>query len=234
MRGVVLLESRRSRSTAAPVVSVMLHGGVILLAVTATADGFRPVREPLVESRIHYARPQPAQPRGALVPDRSQSRFRSADASLVPRSPASPTQFQIPDVLPPADASLFDPSVTAELKALASGDAGIGEGLTSGISDSPYRVEEVDVPAAAISGQRGPRYPGSLLNARVEGRVRVRFVVDAGGRAEGVPEILSATRPEFTESVRAYLAAARYRPASVRGVRVAQIVEQEFVFTLRD
>jgi protein TonB len=237
MRQVVLLESgrRRSRPTpAAGVVSVVLHGGLILLAVVATAEGSRGVRDPQAESRIHFARPLPTR-QAAPVSQRSPARRQTADAQAVPRLNPSPVpSFQIPDVLPVVDAPLFDPSVQAELRELAESGSATGvSGLSSGAPDGAYTRHEVEEPAATVPGLTGPRYPESLQRARVEGRVRVRFVVGVDGRADGAPVILFATRSEFAASVREFLARARYRPARIGGKAVPQLVEQEFIFELR-
>lgn len=235
MREVVLLESRHRRppSPTAALVSAALHGGLILLAVVATAEGSRALRDPLSEPRIHFASPRPVQPAGTPAPERSSARRPAADAVRSPRLiPSVVPSLQVPDVLPRTDEPLFDPGIQAELREVTRRNAGIGGGLSSGAA-VPYRRHEVDQPAASIPGQPGPRYPEALLRGRVEGRVRVRFVVGTDGRADGVPEILFATRPEFAESVRAWLAKARYRPASISGIPVSQLVEQEFVFELR-
>lgn len=236
MRQVVLLESGRRRSRPTPtagVVSVGLHGGLILLAVVATAEGSRGIRDPQAEPRIHFAPSAPTR-QAAPVSKQSPARMQTADARAVPRLDLSAApSFQIPDVLPVVDAPL-DPSVQAELRELAEGGSAIGvSALSSGVPDGAYARHEVEEPAATVPGITGPRYPESLQRALVEGRVRVRFVVGVDGRADEAPVILFATRPEFAASVREFLACARYRPARIGGSAVPQLVEQEFVFELR-
>lgn len=236
MRDLVLLESgrRRARVTSgAGIVSIGIHGGLAVLAVIATAQPPWALRNSTAETRVNFATPAPTPP----VPPRASDPSRSPrqSAIVLPSAPQPlPASPRIPDLLPPPSASLFDPSVIKELGEhltvgpTASGDAG----LASPTSGGAYSRDQVEEPAAFLADQAGPRYPEPLLHVRTAGRVRVRFVVGVTGRAEGTPEIVFATHPEFASSVRAFLARARYRPARIGGKPVPQLVEQEFVFEL--
>ena len=237
MRELVLLESgrRQSRATSgAGIVSIGIHGGLAVLAVIATAQPPWASRDSTSETRVNFTVPAPtpsASPRAISDPSRSPRQ----PALVLPEVPrhltASP---QIPDVLPPPGASLLDPSVVKELgERLTVGPTASGDpGLASPPSGGAYSRDQVEEPAAFLADQDGPRYPGSLLHARTTGRVRARFVVGVAGRADGAPEIVFTTHPEFASSVRAFLARARYRPARIGGKPVPQLVEQEFVFEL--
>ena len=78
-----------------------------------------------------------------------------------------------------------------------------------------------------------PRYPAALRDARIEGRVLARFVVDTTGRVmmESVM-IDAADHPAFGEAVVESLRRSRFEPAEYRGRKVPQLVARPFVFVL--
>lgn len=132
-----------------------------------------------------------------------------------------PTEFAAPIDLPVGDGGLGAPS-----------DAGGGTPIGSG--DAALGADAVDVPAALRSGSPLPRYPDILRQSRIEGGVRVRFIVNEDGRADLASlVILESTHPAFVESVRAVLPRLRFTPARVGRERVRQVVEIPFGFQLR-
>lgn len=75
--------------------------------------------------------------------------------------------------------------------------------------------------------------PVALLLLARHGEVEVQFVVDSSGRAdEATLEVLAATHAELEESVRRALPCMRFRPATVDGRPVRQLVEKPFSFIL--
>lgn len=230
MRTIALLESQRRHESSArgTTASVILHGTLLALAVAATAgsrvraDHSDPILLPLYQ--WHPAAPRPAGP----------PRNRATRNPLVPVTApvvAVPRITTIPSVLPsipltPADA----------FPAPSPGTAGVVTGTpepnVTGNGGRPFDVRDVDVPAAVLSGQRGPVYPDGLRRVGIEGRVIARFIVGIDGRVEGKPTILEASNDEFTDAVLRYLAAARYRAAVRNGSAVRQLVEQEFDFRI--
>ncbi len=86
-------------------------------------------------------------------------------------------------------------------------------------------------PAAALASSDQPRYPPVLLDARIDGEVVARFVVDSDGKVEpSTFELVRTSHAAFTEAVRASLRRLRYLPAERGGRRVASTVEQTFQF----
>ena len=76
-------------------------------------------------------------------------------------------------------------------------------------------------------------YPDHLRQKEVEGEVLAQFVVDTTG--EAMPEtfrVLRATHLDFVSAVRAGLVTMRFNPAEIHGVKVKQLVQQPFTFTL--
>lgn len=118
-----------------------------------------------------------------------------------------------------------------------------GEALTASLVEVPddepespvtvFSELEVDVTAERDPDSVGPVYPDSLLARQLEGEARVRFVIDAEGN--GIPEsfgVIETTHPGFAEAVRRVLPRMKFRPASMGNRRVAQRVEQSFVFKI--
>jgi TonB family protein len=98
--------------------------------------------------------------------------------------------------------------------------------------DSILAESAADEPAA-VRMQRAPRYPPALQAAGVEGRVSVRFVIDAQGRAEPASiRITSATHAGFEDSARETILGTVFRPARVGGLAVRQWAEQAVAFRI--
>jgi protein TonB len=87
--------------------------------------------------------------------------------------------------------------------------------------------------ATPLPENQGPRYPDALREAKIEGEVLVRFVVDETGRVDtSAVRILRSTHPEFTAATREMLARWRFSPAEVNGRPVKQQLEMPFQFSL--
>jgi TonB family protein len=62
----------------------------------------------------------------------------------------------------------------------------------------------------------------------------VAYVVDSLGRVEPASlRMVESTHPLFEAAVRQAVLASRFRPAEWRGMKVRQLVQQSFVFSLR-
>jgi TonB family protein len=82
--------------------------------------------------------------------------------------------------------------------------------------------------------QGRPRYPESLRQSAIEGRVLIRFNVDTLGRIDPASvTILSSTHELFSRAVRDVLGDFRFRPAEVNGRRVVALAEMPFEFAIR-
>jgi protein TonB len=94
-------------------------------------------------------------------------------------------------------------------------------------------AEQVERQASLAPGNVAPRYPESLRNAGVEGRVMATFVVDVSGRAEDTTvRFARSDNGLFEDAVRGALRRMRFIPAEVGGRKVRQLVQMPFVFTL--
>jgi len=105
---------------------------------------------------------------------------------------------------------------------------------TSG-PDSVYSILEVDTAVVRSANSAAPAYPLKLLNAHIMGSVSARYVVDTTGFADTSSFIvLSATHPEFVTAVKEALPYMRFQPAKIGGMKVRQLVEQQFSFRIND
>jgi len=90
-----------------------------------------------------------------------------------------------------------------------------------------------EIRAVQIPGTGKLHYPEALRAAYVEGEVLAQFVVDPDGTVEpGTFKVLRSSHPLFTDAVRAALGEMRFSPATVRGKRVKQLVQQPFTFAI--
>ena len=99
--------------------------------------------------------------------------------------------------------------------------------------DGAYTQDVVERVAWPHNDNPRPRYPESLKNAGIEGSFLVEFVVDSTGRVD--PKTLSfpkAAHPAFLRAVRDALLRSRYFPAELAGLKVRQLVSQQFTFVI--
>ena len=230
-----LLESgtHKHRSVGGAIPSIALHSVLILGAINATAHAaLRPPDRPHVVP-VPLAVPRaPIRPMDHAVarsaPSRDRDRFELPAVTGIPVLP----RFAGP-------AFKFDPGngLTAVIHS-SDFDGGVTarNGIDgSGSSSATVRSsDQVDRPAAALPGAVAPHYPETLRAQGVEGTVVARFVVDTAGRAEpGSFVVIGPANPLFSSAVETALLRTRFRPAEFNGVRVRQLVEQSFAFTLR-
>lgn len=105
---------------------------------------------------------------------------------------------------------------------------------TSG-PDSVYSILEVDTAVVRSANSAAPAYPLNLLNAHIMGSVSARYIVDTTGFADTSSfTVLSATHPDFITAVKEALPYMRFQPAKIGGMKVRQLVEQQFSFRITD
>lgn len=222
---------RRNRSIIA--VSVVVHTA-LGLAIYATARGapldVTPDR-PRIDLLV-YPTPQPPP-----EPTRHDTRPIKPGTLALPAPPRAPTiTVDIPPSLPPVSVLLGDPTTS---RATGFGPSRPtdqdhpGSGVGEAAGREPYTDATVDKVAAPMPGAPTPRYPEMLRTAGVEGAVRTEFVVDSMGRAD-LRTFRAFDQPPdaFVRAIRSALTRTRYYPAEAQGRRVAQLVQQTFVFTI--
>jgi protein TonB len=222
-----LLESKleRERSAGGAIVSVTTHVALIAAALYATA-----------QARVH-----PAEFRETVRP----VYFPRDNLPVQSASPAMSRQrhvhghrlvFVAPDVdikVPSIDISdVVSKPGDFSHGAIASASNGEQES-GGGPAGAPFRADQVEKQVGVSPGNTPPRYPDVLRSSGVEGQVIAEFVVDEQGRAEeGSLRFVRSDNRLFEEPVRVALFRMRFIPAEVGGVKVRQLVQMPFVFTL--
>jgi len=99
--------------------------------------------------------------------------------------------------------------------------------------DSVMTVLQVDSAAARYDDSAAPPYPPKMLEKKIEGTVGIQYIVDTTGTADvSSIVVLSATHPDFAESVKHTLPQMRFRAAVMNGRKVRQLVQQMFAFKI--
>jgi protein TonB len=198
----------------APLVSALFHSALIAGAIYATASGAasKAVATAGTQAqKVLWVKPS-AQPQSAPAPK----------PKVKPRPVVAPTK--VPTATP-----RFDPNAQPTPEP----DASPATNLAAGGAPGAFNSFEVDVEVVAIAGTIRPQYPEMLRSAGTEGQVIAQFVVNEKGRAD--PEtfrVLSSTHPLFTGAVNRALPQMRFKPATIRGKPVSQLVQQLFVFKI--
>src|SRR5687767_7395014 len=232
-----LVESKRKaqRSPGGVFASFLLHGGLILGAVYATAHAATEFEKPKQEKVefVEVKKDEPPPPKDEPPPPPPPD---------VVAAPPPPKGFQvltapveIPDVIPDIDLSkkVIDENDFSG-KGVAGGVAKGVEGAKAVVqTDQPYFEFQVEKPVVTAPGSTQPRYPDMLRQAGVEGEVLAQFVVDTTGKVEGGSlKILKSSHDLFVQSVRNALPNMKFIPAEVGGRKVKQLVQQPFTFSI--
>jgi len=98
-----------------------------------------------------------------------------------------------------------------------------------------YSASEVDTHAKQIRDGTEPLYPDSLRPLGIDGKVLAQFVVDTTGLVDTTSILTEAYgQPLFAASVRRALATMHFVVAQKSGQKVAEEIEQSFVFHKED
>lgn len=228
----VLLESsaRRQRRAGGSLLSVAVHVAIVGAAAAATAHGtmVKPSRPEVVA--VHFAPP----PAPRTVP--AEQRATVAHVARLFDTPVSVTHIAVPTIVPtsistPALAS----GVLSDSVVLGGGASGLpSHGILDGAEDAPpadaWRGNDLIV---RIITSVKPRYPESLRQTGIGGRVLVRFTIDTLGRVEmSSVQVLQSTHDLFTRAVRDALAGFRFKPSELRGKLVPSLAEMPFEFSI--
>ncbi len=253
-----LLESRpqKKRSTGGTIFSVVLHTGIVLFAVFATAragvvkdDAPKSVKVNFVKTaeppKPIEKKPEPPKPviKKAVV---------KHTATVLPPTPkvevAPPKGFQtvpapvvVPTKIPDIDlsakvtneADFSGKGVKGGTADGAEGSNGSTKGAAAGVDpNTAYSDFQVERQVQAISGTAIP-YPEGMRSSGIEGKVEAEFVVDENGRVQtSTFKVLDATNDMFANAVRNALSRMRFKPAQIGKMNVSQVVQQAFVFKL--
>ncbi len=228
-----LIESKpkKARTWGQAIMSVVVHGVVIVLAVQATAGAAEVIEKIMADTTFTFLKPPdppPPPPPQEVPPD-----------AIVTANPP-PQGFQtimppdkIPTTIPPVNLNeKFNPDDFSGRGVAGGIAAGVIGGTGPVLQEETYLQEQVDDPVRPIS-QPTPRYPPVLQQAGITGRVEMQFVVDTTGHAEpGSFKILRSSNKAFEEPAREAIMKSVFRPARIRGQAVRQLVQQAMAFSI--
>jgi protein TonB len=231
-----LLESRarRRRRPGGAAVSVAVHMGIIGAITAGTVHGTAVSKDKPEPVLLRFKNPPPPPPPPPPAPTTHTIR------DLVPGPViAGPIQIHridppltILDHLPPIDSSFG-----RGLDSIVIGHGSSSPGLASATGEGAGRNEPTEWVGAdlqtRILASGKPRYPESLRQAAIDGRVLIRFTVDTSGRIDmNSISVLSSTHDLFTRAVREALPAFLFKPAELGGHRVRALAEMPFEFQI--
>ena len=210
------------------VLSIALHAALIGAALALVPHSPTLTRTEPSEAAILFVAPPRVQTSRPIP--KETTRLRSFPPLI--QQPSIGVPDLNPLVLPPTLPRVTDLLHNANINpGLESGSRREGDGngrpelLTAGAVDDP--VEVINQPE--------PRYPATLAQAKLTGRVELTYIVDTLGRIElGSVSSLMSTHREFEAAARASVVASRFRPARLRGRVVRQLVRQRFSFRISE
>jgi len=102
------------------------------------------------------------------------------------------------------------------------------------MGDSVLTEIEVDSAVKRYDWSAAPDYPVTMLQQNIEGAAFVIYVVDTLGVADTSSfKVVRTTHDAFAEAVRLAMPKMRFRPAMLGGVKVRQLVQQNFTFKIQ-
>jgi len=228
----VLLESRAraQRRSGGAALSVAAHLAVIAAVTAHTVQGRTPPRDKPKVVLLHFAQPTVRPPVARTVTTSTTTTIPNIAPVLI-RRVIAPTF--VPRTLPPIDATGGAPFDSIVISGSGSGGPVAprsvidGEGAAGTIE---WRGREL---LMRIERSAKPRYPETLRQSGIDGRVVVQFTVDTAGRVEPSSiRVLSSTHELFTRAVRDALIQFRFTPAAVGDRRVPALAEMPFEFQI--
>jgi protein TonB len=225
-----LIESKQkgTRTIGQTVLSVLVHGGLILGAVKATQGVAETIKNRPIDTTMVFLKPPPPPP---PPPDQPPPDV------IVSQNPP-PKGFQtvvaptdIPKDIPPIDLNEkpFDPKDFTGKGV----EGGIAKGVAGGtgpVTGEVFLEAQLDDPVQPISIPT-PRYPPVLQSAGIAGSVDLQYVVDTTGHAEpGSFKVLKTTHPAFSEPAKEAISKGVFKPAKFKGQAVRQLVQQRISF----
>jgi periplasmic protein TonB len=217
-----LIESKQKgqRTVGQTVLSVVVHGAIVLAAVKATQGVAETMKNRPVDTTMVFLKPDQPPPDVIVSQNPPPKGFQTVVA---------PTD--IPKDIPPVDLNQkpFDPKDFTGKGV----EGGIATGIVGGtgpVTGEVFLEAQLDDPVQPISIPT-PRYPPVLQSAGIAGAVDLQYVVDTTGHAEpGSFKVLKTTHPAFVDPAKEAIAKGVFKPAKFKGQAVRQLVQQRISF----
>jgi TonB family protein len=206
--------------------AIVLHLGLILGALRGTA--LSPISVPVGRDTIRLDIGRLGSPRRAAV----QRVAPPAAHSMIPTRP-TPPPIPLQPLLDPPRLDRSPPLDPVALSGVGSvRDSGETGSALDGAS-SVWEIKEVDQ-LPELTHELHPRYPETLRQWGLDGRVQLEYLISAEGRVDSTSiRVLQTTHPDFAASAVEAVRDARFRPARRGGKGVAVLVQQTIRFLSR-
>lgn len=225
------------KSLPATMVSLTLHGGMLVAAVMATAGAAEVIQEPQHDTTLVYLTVEKKPEQKVAPPPESAPKQQIPPVLIVSLQPP-PQGFQvvsvpidIPTDIPPVDFSeQFDPRDFSGI--------GVEGGVFDGVKGATGSVDASRLFRAAAVDERPERlsgppllYPLLLRRAGISGFVLIEFVINSSGRVEPSSiRIVSSSHRAFERPAIETISASLFRPGRVWGTAVRVLVRQQIDF----
>ena len=249
MKGLVASCPRREKGSATYAVSLALHIGLFFLCVYGTRATVRTVQRVLADTTlIYFPRLAPAPVDKPLHGGGGGG--RGEGAGLVVAADPPPKGFQTVEAvtdIPTEILPMAAGAVTFDARDFSGRgvEGGIGWGVVGGtgsvdqvpqdLRDSLYMAETGDLRFVHAEVVIQPRflYPLVLLEAGIDGRVVVQFVIDTLGAVEpGSVRVIEKTHEAFADAARTGMLLARFTPAHFGDRPVRQLTRWPVKFAM--
>lgn len=223
----------RGRVGTGALLSVLLHGAALLVAVGLTARSGAPTTPPLTVLKFVHPMPAPAAaPSATPAPAAAPTRPRAArphpvraTSEAVLGARVEPPDLSAPDATGAPELDLPG-TVGAGISAAAPSTVGAGVGTGTGNAPLLFSAEQGMTLPRRIAGA-DPVYTREALEAGVQGTLIAKCVITAEGAVQGC-QILKGL-PHLDRAVLEALRAQRYTPVTFQGKPVAV----SYLFTFR-
>jgi TonB family protein len=202
------------------VVSIVIHVALLVLVVAAYRE--RPPQDQLMDQFVTFLVPpnKPIAQQGATNARWSEpSEGKPSSDDGASGKGGSPVLSTGPVVADSGDSQKTD-EISIDLPSL--------------LGDSIHLEIDVDSAVQRYEWSAAPSYPIDLLRQEIQGHAFVIYVVDTTGTADSSSlQVVRATHPGFVQAVREALPKMRFRPAILGGLKVRQLVQQNFAFKIQ-
>ncbi len=230
-------DKKLGKSLPATMMSLTLHGGLLVAAVMATATATEVIQEIQRDTTMVFVslkkEPEPT----AAPPPRPAPPPKVRPLAIVSFEPP-PQGFQVltapvgvPNDIPPMDfTEQFDPRNFS--------GAGVEGGVFDGVKGGTGSVDASRIFRAATVDERperlsGPplQYPAALREAGIGGFVIIEFVIETTGRVNPSSiRIVRSSNAAFEGPATDVIRKSLFRPGRVRGIAVRVLVRQQIDF----
>ncbi len=227
-------DKKLGKSFPATMMSLTLHGGILVAAVMATATATEVIQEIQRDTTMVFVslknKPEPPPPEPAPSP-----KVR-LDPIVSLRPP--PQGFQavtapvgVPSDIPPVDfTEQFDPRNFSGVGVEGGVFDGVKGGTGSVDASALYRVAALDERPERLSGPP-LQYPAALRQAGISGVVVIEFVIETTGRVDPSSiNIVRSSNAAFEGPARDVIRKSLFRAGRVRGIAVRVLVQQQIDF----